>query len=106
MATPTMRPTSINGAGRRMSDTIASRATSSTSGPVIWPPCFLAPPLTPSPRRRGEVCSNRHLQDVLVGRDHLVAHGYERADGGFAFGDRGDDVDHVGLAQSHGLRLG
>src|SRR5208282_5871431 len=104
-ATPTINPTSIRGAATSNSVTIASRATSNTSGPVIWSPffpCSASHSLSP---HAGRGKSNRHLQDVLVGRDHLVADRDQRLDCGFGFGDRGDDVDHVGLAGGHGLRL-
>ncbi len=70
MATPTTRPTSIKGAETRTSVSIASRATSMTSDPVIGG------------------SSDRHLQHIFVGCDHLVAHRHERLERGFGFGDR------------------
>src|ERR1700691_5368913 len=100
-ATPTINPTSIKGAATSNSVTIASRASSNTSGPVICPPFTL-----PLPVCGNRLLSYRHLQDVLVSRDHLVAHRNHRLHRGFGLGDRGDDVDHVGLAGAHGLGLG
>src|SRR6185437_16207198 len=117
MTTPTTSPTSISGAETSSSVTMASRATSRTSGPLIMVvlpsllslpmrACFeQAPPPPDAPHARGMSASDRHPQDVLVGRDHLVAHRDERRDGGFGFGDRRNDVDHVGFAHSDRLRL-
>src|ERR1700692_3051901 len=96
-ATPTINPTSMSGAATIMSVTIASRATSMTSGPVIRAPLICI--------CRGEKASDLHLQNVLVGRDHLVAHRDQRLHGGFGFRYCGDDVDHVGLAGGDGSRL-
>src|SRR5271169_2154618 len=108
MMTPTISPTSIRGADTRSSVTIASRATSITSGPVNI--LILSPPPSRRPRAAAdggpaETISDLHLQDVFVGRDHLVAHRDERLHRGFGFGDGGDDVDHIGLAVGDGPRL-
>src|SRR5580700_3582649 len=98
-ATPTISPTSISGEATSNSVSIASRATSITSGPVM-----LSPNL--NFRRHRRQFSDRHLQNVLIGRDHLVAHRNQRLHRSFGLGDRGDDVDHVGLTRRHGVRLG
>src|ERR1700733_2198210 len=118
MATPTIKPTSISHAATISRLMSASRATTNTSGPLMslslpfaviaraggqsrspgtcdyWMPAFA-----------GMTASNLHLQDVLISRDHFVAHRHQRLEGGFGFGDRGDDVDHVSLAAGHGRRL-
>src|ERR1700679_935295 len=107
MTTPTTNPTNISGAETMSSVSIASRPTPKTSGPVIATPplSFLLGLGLPLPAQRGEVnSSNLHLQNVLIGGDHFVAHRDERLEGGFGFRDRGDDVDHIGLAGGHGLR--
>src|SRR5882757_3324021 len=94
--TPTTRPTSINGDDTTTMVQIASRATSRVSAPVIFQfpisslmvrsaqrvsnhevvmrPSFETP-TAPAPQDEGR--SNRHLHDVLVGRDHLVAHRHQ-----------------------------
>src|ERR1700722_2895690 len=99
MATPTTSPTSISGEATSNKVSIASRATSITSGPVI-----LSPNLNFRCYWRG--FSDRHFQNVLIGRDHLVAYRDQRLHRGFGLGDRGDDVDHVGFAGRYGVRLG
>src|SRR3984957_15738840 len=107
MMTPTTSPTSIIGAETSKSVTIASRATSITSGPVIT--LMLSPTLSrhaqAAPHQGAAATSNLHFQDIFIGRDHLVADRDHRLHGGFGFGDRGDDVDHIGLAVGHGLGL-
>src|SRR5271169_2847893 len=90
MATPTISPTSISGEATSNKVSIASRATSITSGPVM-----LSPNL--NFRRHRRRFSDWHLQDVLVGRDHLVAHRNQRLHRGLGLGDCGDDVDHIGF---------
>src|ERR1700688_48849 len=99
MATPTTSPTSISGAATISRVSIASRATSITSGPVM-----LSPNL--NFRRHRPEFSDRHFQNVLIGRDHLVAHRNQRLHRGFGLGDRGDDVDHVGFAGRYRVGLG
>src|SRR6185437_8017991 len=93
MTTPTTSPTSITGAETTTRVMIASRATSSTSGPVITS-LFL-------PR----AASDRHLHDVFVGRNDLVAHGDDGIDRYLRLRHRGDHVDHVGLAARDRARL-
>src|SRR6202044_481828 len=99
MATPTTSPTSISGDATNNKVSIASRATSITSGPVM---------LSPDLNFRRPRCrfSDRHLQNVLIGRDHLVAHRNQGLHRGFGLGDRCHDVDHVGFAGRHGMGLG
>src|SRR5258708_32570411 len=105
MMTPTTRPTSISGADTSTSVTIASRATSRTSGPVIHfsphPRCDQLSSAHPregggpgatgfdrciwplDSRVRGNernMLSDRHPHDFLVGGDHLVAHRAHRLD--------------------------
>src|ERR1700730_18447072 len=99
MATPTTSPTSISGEATSNKVSIASLATSITSGPVI-----LSPNL--NFRFYCRRFSDRHFQNVLIGRDHLVAHRDQRLHRGFGLGDCGDDVDHVGFTGRHGVRLG
>src|SRR3954469_3663405 len=112
ITTPTTRPTIISGLETRTNVMIASRATSSTSGPVMASPgdltdvcraaCFRGEPAGGLLRR-----SDRHLHDLLVGGDDLVAHRHQCGDGGLGFGDRRHHVDQVGLLpRHHGLRLG
>src|SRR5437762_13811341 len=86
IATPTTRPTSISGDETSTMVQIASRATSSTSLPVI----------ANSPTRTQRL--DRHPHDVFVGLDHFVAHRHQRFDRNLGFGDGSDDVDHIGLA--------
>src|SRR5262249_37772501 len=95
ITTPTMSPINISGLATSTSVMIASRATSSTSGPVMTPP---ASPACPS--------SDRHLHDVFVGRDDAVAHGNERIDRDLGLRPRRHHVDNVGLAGGHGMLLG
>src|SRR5262245_29736992 len=126
MATPTMSPTSISGAETITSVTIASRATSSTSGPVTAVPFVtLLLEHDPSGRARGQAFaktgnppriksgawfsgSDRHPHDFFVGLDDLVAHRHQRLDGDFRLGHRRHHVDDVGVAGGHrlGLRVG
>ena len=49
--------------------------------------------------------SDRHPHDVLVGRDHPVAHGDERLEGRLALCHCRHHVDDVGLAAGGGERL-
>src|SRR3981189_1244596 len=109
---PTPRPTIISGLDTTTNVMIASRATSSTSGPVMASPdgladvcriaCFRREPAGQMLRR-----SDRHLHDLLVGGDDLVAHGHQCGDGSLGFGNRRHHVDQIGLlAGHHGLRLG
>src|SRR5690348_8072790 len=95
MTTPTTRPTSMTGAETTTNVMMASRPTSRTSGPVIF---LVAPALA----------SDRHLHDVLIGGDDLVAHRDHRVDRDLRLRHRGDDVDHVGFAGGDraGLHLG
>src|SRR5690348_9030478 len=97
MTTPTMSPISISGLETITSVMIASRATSSTSDPVMaqtsvslwWG------------RQNGRSPSDRHPHDLFVGLDHAVAHRDQRLDRHLGFRDRGDNVDDVGLARHH-----
>src|SRR5262249_15151474 len=95
MMMPTASPTSISGLATNTNVTIASRATSSTSGPVI---------VHYSPRSAPPK-SDRHLQDVLVGLDHAVAHRDQRLDRDLGLRYRGDHIDDVGLVGHHRLLL-
>src|SRR5258708_6848269 len=93
MTTPTTRPISISGLATRTSVTRASRATSRTSGPVMTSlPCSRA--------------SDRHRHDALVGLDDAVAHRHHRLDRNLGLRNRGDHIDHVGLAGDHRAGLG
>src|SRR5215471_18846916 len=103
MATPTASP-SISGLATSTSVTIASRATSSTSGPVMG--TSLSFPLPARGRREKNCRSDRHLHDLFVGVDHLVANRDQGVDCNLGFGNRGDDVDDVSLAGRHRLGLG
>src|SRR5579875_2400292 len=85
IATPTARPTSMTGADTTISVKIASRATSRTSDPVME--------------------LDRHLHDVVIGRDHLVAHRHDRIDRDLGLGHRGDHVHHVSPAGDEIARL-
>src|ERR1700751_3787876 len=98
--TPTTRPTTIKGEETTTMVQIASRATSRVSAPVIlqylpFPlmvrsararvsnheaPNFSSFETPASPAPQDEDCSNRHLHDVFVGLDHLVAHRHQRRD--------------------------
>src|SRR5579863_1890518 len=115
-ATPTINPTSISGAATRTSVTIASRATSITSGPVIDAPLVRHSGAHEARARNDAVAfgktslvrkpgSDRHPQNFLIGRDHLVAHRDQGLDRRLALRHGGDDVDHIGLAHGHRLRL-
>src|SRR3977135_205935 len=112
ITTPTTRPTIISGLDTTTNVMIASRATSSTSGPVMASPdgladvcrvaCFRREPAGQMLRR-----SDRHLHDLLVGGDDLVAHGHQCGAGGRGLGNRRHPVDQIGLlAGHHGLRVG
>src|SRR3954453_6351877 len=103
MTTPTISPTSISGADTSTSVTMASRATSRTSGPVIQ--LSLSRDLCPLCRERGRIL-DRHPHDLFVGGDHLVAHRYHRLDGDFRFGHGGRNVHDVGLAAPPPMGLG
>src|SRR3954470_1432789 len=96
IATPTTRPISISGLETITSVTMASRATSITSGPVIRVP-FLA---VGFPRR-----SDLHAHDFFIRLDDLVAHRDHGADRHFGFRHGRDDVDDIGLAGHERLRL-
>src|SRR5262245_57786156 len=97
MTTPTMSPISISGLETITSVRIASRATSSTSDPVMaQTSASLA-----GGRQRGRSSSDRHPHDLFVGLDHAVAHRDERLDRHFGFRHRRDHVDDVGLARHH-----
>src|SRR5258705_5154204 len=97
MMTPTMSPISSSGLETITSVRIVSRATSSTSDPVIaqFPP---SSPLHSS--------SDRHPHDFLVSLNHAVAHRDERLDCHFGFRNRGHHVDDIGLAGHHSALLG
>src|SRR5258708_33470627 len=95
MATPTTRPISISGLATRTSVTSESRATSRTSGPVMT-----------TSSRSSCASSNRHRHDALVGLDDLVAYRHHGLDRDLGLGNRGDHVDHVGLAGNHRSGLG
>src|SRR5690349_1727541 len=86
IARPTARPTSITGLATRMRVTMASRATSRTSAPLIS-------------------TSNRHLHDFFVGRDHPIAHRDHGVDRNLGLRHRGNDVDHVAFALHRRSRL-
>src|SRR6185437_12331672 len=86
---PTTRPTSISGLAISTSVMIASRPTSTTSGPVI---VYV-------------LSSDRHLHDVVVGLHDAVTHRNQRGNRGFGFGNRSDDVDDVGLSGRERARL-
>src|ERR1700744_4191057 len=107
--TPTTRPTTISGDDTTTMVQIASRATSRVSAPVISSTPLRSFTVTPS--RNGTTAaqdSDRHLHDVLVGRDHLVADRHQRRNFHVGLRHRGDDVHHIGLAGSHrgGLLVG
>src|SRR5690348_10166052 len=121
--TPTTRPTPIKGDDTTTMVQIASRATSRVSGPVIvrlaFSSCFVVPgrceASNPESRDSGlalraprnDKNSNRHLHDVLIGRDHPVADRDQRRDSDIGFGNRRHHVHHIGLALRHrdGLRI-
>ena len=48
---------------------------------------------------------NRHPHHLLVGLHDTVSDRDESAERGFGLGDRGDHIDHIGLAGSEGLSL-
>src|SRR5262245_11830885 len=131
MTTPTMSPISISGLETITSVRIASRATSSTSAPVMaqhplssprkrgpskrGPDGYASslqqrPRSTGSPlsrgRRKGRSPSDRHPHDLFVGLDHAVAHGDERLDRHLRLRHRRDHIDDVGLARHHRTLLG
>src|ERR1700761_6757270 len=89
--TPTTRPTTIKGDDTTTMVQIASRATSRVSAPVI----------SSTPLYQASRNSDRHLQNVFVGRDHLVADRHQRRNLDVGLRHRGDDVHHVGLAGGH-----
>src|SRR5262245_38656965 len=94
---PTTSPTTMIGAQTSTSVTIASRATSRTSGPVI----DAAPPAA-----SWHTCpSDRHPHHFFVGLDHTIAHRHEGLHGDLGFGDGGDHVHQIGLAGGGGLTL-
>src|ERR1700733_15673230 len=104
--TPTTRPTTISGDDTTTMVQIASRATSRVSAPVISSIPLRSVTLTPF---RDETTasrnSDRHLHDVFIGRDHLVADRHQRRNLDVGLRHRGDDVHHVGLALRHRNRL-
>src|SRR6185437_4873886 len=112
--TPTTRPTTISGDDTTTMVQIASRATSRVSAPVIASlPLrkILLRWVTLTPSRDGTTASpnsDRHLHDVFVGRDHLVADRHQRRNLDVGLRHRGDDVHHIGLAGRHrgGLLVG
>src|SRR5215470_269499 len=125
MMTPTTSPISSSGLETITSVRIASRATSSTSDPVIAPIPLSSPSLqqipwsTGSPRARGRqkgsagqdlACcvrpSDRHPHDFFVGLDHPIAHRDQSLDRHLGFRHRGHHVDDIGLAGHHGTLLG
>src|ERR1700753_4369936 len=96
--TPTTRPTTIKGDDTTTMVQIASRATSRVSAPVI----------SSTPLHQASRNSDRHLQNVFVGRDHLVADRHQRRNLDVGLRHRRHDVHHVGLAGGHcgGLLVG
>src|ERR1700734_1272597 len=79
--TPTTRPTTISGDDTTTMVQIASRATSRVSAPVI----FLSRLVDLRSARLHDALeqprlkkSNRHLHDVFIGRDDLVAYRHQR----------------------------
>src|SRR5665213_250072 len=112
--TPTTRPTTISGDDTTTMVQIASRATSRVSAPVIssihFAKFYFAKILSCHPKAgtTGSETSDRHLQDVFVGRDHLVADRHQRRYLDVGLRHRGDDVHHIGIAARHrgGLLVG
>src|SRR6195952_2183723 len=111
---PTTRATIISGPATFRNTKMPSRATSRMARPVMgsgilrlrWAADrIVRTPVKAKPRNRAG--SDLHPHDLLVGRDHAVAHGHEGLEGGFALGDRGHDVDDGGLAcgDGQGLRV-
>src|SRR5215813_6448670 len=98
MTTPTMSPISISGLATITSVMIASRATSSTSDPVM------ALALLDSNRVRQS--SDRHPHDLFIGLDHAVAHRDQRRHRHLGFRHGRDHVDDIGLARHHRALLG
>src|ERR1700689_2511432 len=104
--TPTTRPTTISGDDTTTMVQIASRATSRVSAPVISSIPLRSVTLTPF---RDETTasrnSDRHLHDVFIGRDHLVADRYQRRYLDIGLGHRRHHVHDIGLACSHRIGL-
>src|SRR6266545_5141812 len=104
MMTPTMSPISNSGLETITSVRIASRATSSTSDPVIAQSLGIACCLCKVDCAHPS--SDRHPHDFLVGLNHAVAHRDQRLDCHLGFRHRRHHVDDVGLAGHHGALLG
>src|SRR3546814_4780078 len=72
------------------------RATSTTSGPVIFAPF--------SSKKQFGSRSDRHLDDVLIGSDHLVTHSDDGLQRRFRFGHGGHDIDDAAVLGGGGHR--
>src|SRR3546814_6522171 len=72
------------------------RATSTTSGPVIFAPF--------SSKKQFGSRSDRHLDDVLIGSDHLVTHSDDGLQRRFRFGHGGHDIDDAVVLGGGGHR--